>query len=110
MVAESAGLSPAGVVVPETIRAMAEKDIDISAQYSKPIPLKKVNHFDLIVNLSGFQISDEIEVPMLTWNVPDPIGQSDSVYRRVRDEIEHLVTQLILKFRRVRSRTHRRLV
>ncbi len=35
MLAASAGLAPAGVVVDETVRTMAEKNIDISGQYSE---------------------------------------------------------------------------
>jgi arsenate reductase (thioredoxin) len=104
MTAESAGLHPAGVVVPETVRAMAEKDIDITAQYSKPLPLNKLNNYDLIVNLSGFKLPDHIEVPILTWEVRDPIGQTHVVYCNVRNEIENLVMQLILKLRRGRAR------
>jgi protein-tyrosine-phosphatase len=107
MTVESAGLRPAGVVVPETIRAMAEKDIDISSQYSKPLPLNKLKNYDLIVNLSGFKLPDQIDVPIVTWDVRDPIGQTHVVYCNVRNEIENLVMQLILKLRRGRTRVRR---
>jgi protein-tyrosine-phosphatase len=105
--AESAGLEPAGVVVTETIRTMAEKNIDITQQYSKPLP--STSRYDLIVNLSGFELPDPIEIPVLIWKVRDPIGQPDSVYREVRDEIENLVMDLVQNLRRARDVTTRRL-
>jgi protein-tyrosine-phosphatase len=98
--AESAGLAPAGVVVKETVRSMAEKNIDISNHYSKALRADEANDFDLIVNMSGYDLPDDIRVPVLDWQVADPIGQSDAVYGQVRDQIETLVMNLILEFRR----------
>jgi len=36
---------------------------------------------------------------VIEWNVRDPIGQSDEVYKQVRDQVEALVTDLIWKLR-----------
>ena len=99
LVPESAGLVPAGVVVTETVRSMAEKNIDISSQYSKPLSLDQAGELDLIVNISGFTLPDGLGAPVVDWAVPDPIGQSDVVYSQVRDQIEALVLNLILDFR-----------
>jgi arsenate reductase len=98
--AESAGLAPAGVVVKDTVLSMAEKNIDISNHYSKAFRLDEANDFDLIVNMSGYDLPDGIGVPVRDWKVEDPIGQSDAVYGKVRDHIETLVMNLILEFRR----------
>jgi len=99
--AESAGLAPAGVVVKDTVRSMAEKNIDISDHYSKALRLDDANDFDLIVNISGYDLPDGIRVPVRVWEVEDPIGQSDAVYGQVRDYIETLVMNLVLEFRRI---------
>ena len=99
LMAESAGLVPAGVVVDETVRSMAEKNIDISRQYSKPLLLEQTGDYDLIVNMSGFSLPEAVRASTVAWIVPDPIGQSDQVYARVRDQIEGLVLQLISDFR-----------
>jgi len=97
--AESAGLAPAGIIVDETIRAMAEKSVDISDQYSKAFRLDEANECDLVVNMSGVGLPDGIEPPVVEWRVPDPIGQSEEVYARVRDQVEALVTDLIWQIR-----------
>jgi arsenate reductase len=100
LIAESAGLAPAGVVVDETVRSMAEKNIDISGQYSKALRVSQTGEYDLVVNMSGFSLPDGVRAPVATWAVPDPIGQSDQVYAQVCDQIEALVLQLISDFRR----------
>jgi arsenate reductase len=99
MLVESAGLMPAGIVVDETVRTMAEKKIDISSYYSKALRLDHANEFDLIVNMSGYGLPDGIRCPVVDWDVADPIGKSDEVYAAVRDQIETLVSQLIENLR-----------
>jgi protein-tyrosine-phosphatase len=102
--AESAGLAPAGVVVDETIRAMAAKSVDISGQYSKAFRLEEANECDLVVNMSGVGLPEGVQPPVLEWSVRDPIGESDEVYAQVRDQVEALVTDLIWKLRDTRAR------
>jgi arsenate reductase (thioredoxin) len=101
--AESAGLAPAGLVVEETVRTMAEKSVDISGQYSKAFRLDEANECDLVVNMSGVGLPDGIRPPVLEWKIRDPIGESEEVYAQVRDQVEALVTDLIWKFRGKRS-------
>ncbi len=103
LVAESAGLVPAGVVVDETVRTMAERNIDISGQYSKGLRIDETGDYDLIVNMSGRKLPDAVRAPVVSWAVPDPIGQSREVYTRVCDQIEALVLQLITDSRLERS-------
>lgn len=103
LVAESAGLRPAGVVVEETVQAMAEKNIDISSHSSKSLQPAKANEYDLIVNMSGFRFPDGILAPVIEWDVPDPIGESIEVYARVRDQIEELVIRLVGDLQRARD-------
>jgi arsenate reductase len=101
--AESAGLAPAGMVVEETIRAMAQRRVDVSNQYSKAFRLDEANECDIVVNMSGLRMPEGVLAPVLEWDVRDPIGQTDEVYAKVRDQIESLVTDLIWKLRRARS-------
>jgi arsenate reductase len=103
LVAESAGLVPAGVVVDETIRTMAERNVDISGQYSKPLRVEQADEYDLIVNMSGFSLPEGVRAPTVAWAVPDPIGQSHQIYAQVCDQIEALVLQLITEARLERS-------
>ena len=101
--AESAGLAPAGMVVDETVRIMAEKSVDISGQYSKAFRLDEANECDLVVNMSGVGLPDGVHSPVIEWKVRDPIGESDEVYTQVRDQVEALVTDLIWKLRGKRA-------
>ncbi len=105
--AESAGLAPAGMVVEETIRAMAQRRVDVSNQYSKAFRLDEANECDIVVNMSGLRMPEGVLAPVLEWDVRDPIGQTDEVYAKVRDQIEALVTDLIWKLRRARSAPRR---
>jgi hypothetical protein len=50
--------------------------------------------------MSGCDLPNGIRVPARVWTVEDPIGQSDVVYAKVRDQIETLVMNLILELRR----------
>ena len=95
---ESAGLAPAMAVPIETKQTMAEKNLDISAQFPKSVSAFENGHFDRVVNMSGYPLP---RFPMATeWNVRDPIGGTADEYRAVRDQIENMVMKLILELRR----------
>ncbi|MBI2681105.1 MAG: low molecular weight phosphatase family protein [Candidatus Solibacter usitatus] len=100
MAPESSGLSPAQSVARGTVRTMAAKNIDISAQFPKPFEPALASEFDLIINMSGFELPGELQARTRDWDVLDPIGQSAEVYRHVCDEIEVLVMDLISELRR----------
>ena len=100
MAAESSGLSPAIGVARGTVRTMAEKNIDISAQFPKPFEPGLAAEFDLIINMSGFALPQELLDRTRDWDILDPIGQSAEIYRHVGDEIEVLVMNLISELRR----------
>jgi arsenate reductase len=92
--AQSAGLAPAIAVAPLTHLVMLEKDIDLGDFYPKEMGLLQ-DGADLIVNMSGYQLRLKHPVQVEEWDVPDPIGEPEAVFREVRDEIERRVLQLI---------------
>jgi arsenate reductase len=98
MTPESAGLAPATAVPAETRQTMAEKNIDISAQWPKPINIFPPGRFDVVVNMSGYPITGFPQAK--EWKVADPIGGTAQQYRAARDQIEQLVMKLILDLRR----------
>lgn len=104
MTAESAGIAPASAIAQETARAMAEKNIDISGQMPKHLDDFRSSDFDLIVNMSGFSLAGRVTEPMRNWTVRDPVGADYSVHCAVCDQIENLVMNLILEFRRERKK------
>lgn len=100
MIAASAGLSPAYMVAPDTVRAMDEKNIDVREQFPKSLRQLGRAHFDLFVNMSGFDLPPEIETPVRRWDVADPIAEDYETHCKIRDEIENRVMGLILELRR----------
>ena len=98
MDAQSAGLGPAVEVSPLTIRTMWEKNVDVSAAFPKGVDAVDRNGLNLIVNISRQRLPVR-DVPVVEWDVRDPIGRDENVYRGVRDEIERRVMELILHMR-----------
>lgn len=94
LIADSAGIYPAAMVAPDTVRAMAEKNLTLNGQFPKSIEQVDRSAFDLIVDMSG-ELEPEDGTPMRIWNVPDPIVMDYENHRRVRDQIEFLVRGLI---------------
>jgi arsenate reductase len=95
---QSAGLAPAMAVAPMSHQVMMEKNIDLGDCFPKHLEQVE-GGLDLIVNMSGHDLpllgSTQVEV----WEVRDPIGESDEVFRQVRDDIEQRVRQLIHRLR-----------
>lgn len=98
--AASAGLSPAPIVQPLTIKVMEDKGIAILDQFPKDLSSVQVAAFDLIINMSGVKLPGKIPIEVRDWRVQDPIGRPEDVYITVRDQIEMQVMHLILEFRR----------
>ena len=94
----SAGLAPALAVAPLTYKVMLEKNIDIGNLFPKDFK-SMVDSADLIINMSGFELPLKSAVPVENWEVRDPIGESEEIYREVREQIEQRVMQLILALR-----------
>jgi arsenate reductase (thioredoxin) len=98
LIPRSAGLAPALAIVPTSHQVMLEKNIDLGDCYPKPFELVE-GDVDLIVNMSGHDLPPRVGAQVEVWDVPDPIGESDEVFRRVRDQIESRVRELIEKLR-----------
>jgi len=98
-VAWSGGSEPGVEVNPAAVAAMAERGIDISAEYPKPWTDEIVRAADVVISMGcgdacpifpGKRYED--------WVLDDPAGRSVEEVRPVRDEIErrlrHLLTEL----------------
>lgn len=96
----SAGLAPAAIVQPLTKKVMQAKNISIDNQHPKDLSAIDLPDFDLIVNMSGKKLPARVPIPVRDWKLEDPIGQTEDVYVKVCDQIERLVMNLILEFRR----------
>ncbi len=97
---ESAGLAPAAIVQPLTQKVMLDKNINIEDQFAKNVNRMPLSTYDLIVNMSGRRLPTRLQTEIREWKIDDPIGREEDFYIAVRDQIENLVMQLVLEFRR----------
>jgi arsenate reductase len=100
LVAASAGVNPATLIAPLTKQVLAERNIAIDSQFPKGIEMYARESFDVIVNMSGVKLQ-VTSAQVREWQVPDPIGQKESIYRTIAGQIEGLVMRLILELRAV---------
>ena len=97
----SAGISPFGRIVEPTRKVLQERGIAIGAQYSKGLDEVDPDKAHLIVNMSGmpgkalFPGDDVVD-----WDIDDPYGEDLGTYRRVRDDLEELITKLATDLRK----------
>lgn len=95
----SAGTSAAGFISRDTISAMEEKGIDISAHTSDQLTDDMIEWADAVVTL-GCYPAEELCPPTFTgkkydWPIEDPLGRPMDEMRRIRDGIETRVNALI---------------
>jgi arsenate reductase (thioredoxin) len=100
LIPASAGLFPAAIVAPDTVRAMLEKNIILRDHFPKHIRQLGRAHFDLIVNMSAMDLDTVPGDSVITWDVTDPIRETYERHCEIRDEIERLVMNLVLSLRR----------
>ncbi len=100
LIPASAGLAPAIKIASDTMYAMAEKNLDLRDHFPKSIRQLGRSQFDLVVNISGTGLPPEVTVPIIEWDVEDPISLSYERHCEVRDVIERLVMNLVLDLRR----------
>lgn len=102
----SAGVYPALRIAPDTLQAMAEKNLDLKGQSPKSVEQVDLSKFDLIVDMSG-GLMEGIQKPQVeVWDVPDPIVLEYEEHCAVRDRIELLVKDLIRELSAKRKTVH----
>ena len=92
----SAGSDPADTINPAVVEAMAELGVDMSEELPKPLTDEAVRAADVVVTMGcgdacpiypGKRYED--------WVLDDPAGQDLATVRRIRDEIDARVTELV---------------
>ena len=95
-IAWSGGSDPADQINPAAIAAMAERGIDISAEYPKPWTDEVVRAADVVITMG---CGDACPVfpghRYLDWPVDDPAGLDLAALRPIRDDIERRVRDLL---------------
>ncbi len=113
--AASAGIMSSGGQPPSenSVKAMAEEDIDISSYRSSFFNEKLANESDVILTmeeghkefiLSNFpftrgKVSTLAEFAEESGDVPDPVGMAYDTYKRTADHIKRLVEKSLKKLR-----------
>ena len=97
----SAGMSPAMLVDLNTKAVMAERGVSLENQFPKPLDQAALTPLpNLLINMSGMSVPHfASEIPSEVWRVRDPVGEVQGVHREVRDQVEGLVMNLILRLR-----------
>ena len=92
----SAGSSPSETVNPTAVEAMAEVGVDISSNRPQLWTEAMVRDVDVVVSMGcGDECPVYPETQRLDWQLEDPAGQGMEMVRRVRDEIQTLVEELL---------------
>lgn len=94
----SAGLSPIHRVDPFSIKAMQDRNIDITDAFPKGLNEVDRTSYDLIVNMSGEKLPASA-VLVEEWDIPDPISRGEEEFRKTADLLEQKVMRLILQLR-----------
>jgi arsenate reductase len=95
VLAESAGQDPVQAVWPEVIEVMREVGVDISERRPKKIDLEMQLHADWAITLACAGSCPYVPSVVEDWDVADPRGRSLEQVRKIRDEIERRVADLI---------------
>lgn len=92
----TAGTRPAADLELRIVEAMAEIGADLAAEYPKPLTDEIVEACDVVVTLGP-----DAACPILPgkryldWSVPDPEQADAAEVRRIRDELDLLVEELL---------------
>ena len=95
--AASAGLTPLGLVAPETLEVLTEMGVSTAGLRSKGLEEFDLAEYGLLVNLTEYSLIGRLPpdsaARVRRRPVPDPYGGSLEGYRRSRDAIDRLITQ-----------------
>lgn len=92
----SAGSRPSGKVNERAISFMKERGIDIEPHRSKALTDLPAVRWDCIVTMGCGDACPSLPArKRLDWNLPDPKNLPDDGFRKVRDDIEARVKDLL---------------
>ena len=94
----SAGTKPISQINPIAVKVMREADIDISNQKSKELTEDMIRNSSNIVNMGCMEKESCPTLflqNLLDWNIEDPKAKPIEKVRKIRDEIDQRVKELV---------------
>jgi arsenate reductase len=92
----SAGTTPGDQVHPEVVEVMSELGIDLSTRVPQALSEEDAGWADVVVTMGcGDQCPYVPGRRYLDWDLPDPKGRPLEEVRRIREEIERRVRELM---------------
>ena len=96
VVVRSAGSAPADTINPAVAEVMAEIGLDLSKEFPKPLTTKAVQASDLVITMGcGDACPFYPGKRYLDWELEDPAGKDTATVRRIRDDIDIRVRDLL---------------
>lgn len=100
VVVRSAGSAPADTINPAVADVMAERGLDLSKEFPKPLTTEAVQASDVVITMG---CGDACPIfpgkRYLDWELEDPAGKDPATVRRIRDDIDtrvrHLLSELL---------------
>ncbi len=92
----SAGSDPADAINPVVVEVLAERGIDISEEFPKPLSDEVVRAADVVITMGcGDACPLYPGKRYLDWDVPDPAGQPREIVEAIVEDIEGRVRKLL---------------
>lgn len=96
VVVRTAGSAPGEDVRASIVRSLDEIGVSIGAEFPKPLTDEMVRAADVVVTMGcGDACPTYPGRRYLEWDLEDPVGKSDAVVRRIRDDIDRRVRRLL---------------
>jgi len=93
----SAGSKPSGQVNPKAIESMNEVGYDLSRHVSKSLSEIPAVEYNVAVTMGCGDACPNVRAKQREeWNIPDPKALSTDKFRKVRDQIEQRVKELLM--------------
>ena len=92
----SAGSEPTDRINPAVIAVMNELGVDLSKEFPKPLSDDAVQASDVVITMGcGDACPFYPGKRYLDWDLEDPAGKDSDSVRRIRDDIDRRVRQLL---------------
>jgi protein-tyrosine-phosphatase len=92
----SAGVDPATELDTEVVASMSELDVDMSSRFPKPLTDEVVRAADVVVTMGARDACPVFSGRRyLDWEIDDPVGADPATVRRIRDDLDQRVTELL---------------